>query len=256
MLTLNINSVAYTTIVAMPFIEIKTVHNIVLSYETASLLKRIWAYAIDLILAGIMGFIMIMTALLLGIPNKDAAGWCLGFAYSFYHLISENVLHGSSMGKSLVGIRIIKLTGRESGFSDFFIRWVFRLVDIGVSFGSVACILIGVSRKGQRLGDLVSNTVLVRTIHDKKIHLSHLTTYKTSDGYKPIYPMATLLHEEHALLIKNVLDRNEKYPNAASRSLAKDLYRKLLRELDIKNCQQQPLDFLKTLLKNYIVLTR
>jgi uncharacterized RDD family membrane protein YckC len=240
----------------MPSIEIKTVHNVVLAYQTASLMDRILSFSIDFLIAFIVAVILYLSALALGFDSEITTLIIYVPLLSFYHLTSEFLLNGQSFGKMAMRIRVVKLTGREATFQDYFIRWVFRILDIMFSFGSLSCILISSSTKGQRLGDILANTVLVRTRSERTLALENLTSIKTRETYQHVYPMAVKLTEEQALLIKNVLDRNKKYPGHTSRTLAKELYIKILEELKIENCRQNSMDFLRTILKDYVVLTR
>ena len=58
------------------------------------------------------------------------------------------------------------------------------------------------------------------------------------------------------LLIKNTIDRVSKHPNEANKQLAKDLIVKTADVLGIDVIPKNRMKFLKTLLKDYIVLTR
>jgi len=240
----------------MPSIEIKTVHNVVLAYQTASLLDRILAFSMDFLIAFMAAVILYLSAMALKFDSYIAGLLIYVPLLSFYHLTSEIIMNGRSIGKMAMGIRVVKLTGREATFQDYFIRWVFRILDIMFSLGSLSCILVSSSTKGQRLGDILANTVLVRARGERTMALESLTSIKTRETYQHVYPMAIKLTEEQALLIKNVIDRNKKYPGLTSRMLAKELYNKTLEELGIENCRQNSMDFLRTILKDYVVLTR
>jgi len=240
----------------MPYIEIRTVHNVVIAYETGALMDRIFAFVLDQVIL-IFGCMLLMGLIgAAGIVDSNLLVLCISPFYLFYTLLMESFLDGRTLGKMAMGIKVLKLTGREASFQDYFIRWVFRLVDILFSFGSLASIMISSSKRGQRLGDMLANTVVVRTKEDKSILLNNLSSIRTLDNYEPKYPEAKKLSEEQALLIKNVLDRYKKYPNRASEKMTKELATKLREEFGHTELKQNTQDFLKTLLKDYVVLTR
>jgi len=241
----------------MPYIEIKTVHNVVVAYETAQWNDRAFAFCIDCIIVFFAFCILLASIAVTGILDNDIAAYLLAVPLFFvYHLLSETLLNGQSMGKKAMGIKVVKLTGREVTFQDYFIRWIFRMTDILFSSGTLAIMFISSSKKGQRLGDVLANTVVVRTKAGRSISLADLTSIRNLENYEPKYREATKLSEEQALLIKSVLDRYKRYPNKASTILTQELNRKLIEELKIREVKQNVPDFLNTIVKDYVVLTR
>lgn len=240
----------------MPHIEIRTVHNVVISYEAGRLMDRIFAFVLDQVVLLVSSMFLMGIVAAMGIMNQDLLWLCIAPFYFSYTLIMESFLDGRTLGKIAMGIKVLKLTGREASFQDYFIRWVFRFVDILFSLGSLACIMISSSKRAQRLGDMLANTVVVRVREDKSILLGNLSSIRTLDNYEPRYPEAKKLNEEQALLIKNVLDRYKKYPNRASERMTKEMANKLHSEFGHQEIKQNTVDFLKTVLKDYVVMTR
>ena len=81
----------------------------------------------------------------------------LGFAY--YVALEASV--GSTIGKLLLGIRVIKTDGEPADWKSSFIRNLLRVVD-GIAFYLVAALFAWDSPKRQRLGDRVASTIVVR----------------------------------------------------------------------------------------------
>lgn len=240
----------------MPYIEIRTVHNVVISYEAGRLIDRIFAFVLDQVVLFILCMLILGLIGATGVMDQDLLWLCIAPFYFSYTLIMESFWDGRTLGKMAMGIKVLKLTGREASFQDYFIRWVFRFVDILFSVGSLACIMISSSKRAQRLGDMLANTVVVRTKEDKSVLLGNLSAIRTLDNYEPRYPEAKKLNEEQALLIKNVLDRYKKYPNRASEKMTREMANKLRTEFGHQELKQNTIDFLKTVLKDYVVLTR
>ncbi len=66
---------------------------------------------------------------------------------------------GQTVGKRVMGIRVVRADGSDAGFGPASLRNLLRLVDF---FGIGALMIAGTERK-QRLGDKVAGTVVVRT---------------------------------------------------------------------------------------------
>jgi hypothetical protein len=62
--------------------------------------------------------------------------------------------------------------------------------------------------------------------------------------------------DEDMLLVKNTLERLKSNPNEHYKRLAKELIAKICKELNIPEPTKDRLEFLKTTLQDYIVLTR
>ncbi|MFJ5991353.1 RDD family protein [Lentzea sp. NPDC092896] len=68
---------------------------------------------------------------------------------------------GSTPAMRWLGIRITTLRGGEPSLRDYFVRWLLMVVD-GLFMGLVGAVLIAVTPRHQRLGDMVAGTVVVR----------------------------------------------------------------------------------------------
>ena len=78
-----------------------------------------------------------------------------------YYLVSEGVT-GLTLGKWLMGLRVVKLNGEPYDPRAVLLRNIIRIVDILPFLYLVGLISVAVSRKDQRLGDLAAGTLVVR----------------------------------------------------------------------------------------------
>jgi uncharacterized RDD family membrane protein YckC len=241
-------------------IEINTAQNVTIEYELAPLSIRLVAFLLDLAVIGGGLLIFYFLGLLICGNTKDVFTWYLYLVllpiFLFYSLASEIFLNGQSVGKLALGIRTVKLTGQQAVMSDYIMRWIFRLVDIYMCFGSLAAILISSTDKNQRIGDIVANTVVIRLRATRVLRLKDLLSIHSIDNYQPRYPEVRILSEEDMLLVKTVLERNRKYANQAHQDAQDELVKKLMGLLHINKLEQERSEFLRTLLNDYIVLTR
>ena len=98
--------------------------------------------------------------------SANLSGWAfmlfIGLTLVCY-LVSE-ILTGTTLGKSILGLRVVKLDGQPYGWRFVFIRTIFRVIDALPIFYLVGIIAISVSDKNQRLGDMAAGTMVVRVI--------------------------------------------------------------------------------------------
>lgn len=129
-------------------------------------MTRFLAWSIDL--ACILGVISLISALLgflrlISIEFAQAVTALLYFAVTLsYSMVLEWYWRGQTIGKRLLRLRVVDAQGLRLQASQIVIRNLLRFVDLLPLLylvGGVACL---VSRRGQRLGDLAANTIVVR----------------------------------------------------------------------------------------------
>ncbi|NBC07148.1 MAG: RDD family protein [Bacteroidetes bacterium] len=249
----------------MNTIEIRTTQNVVIEYELASLRERILAFLLDLLIFGMLYLVIVL--LLLGpiIRSLSSGGSLLltvvyqilpigGFMA--YHLVSEIVANGQTWGKRTMGVRVVRLDGKEPGLSDHLLRAVFLIVDFIFSAGVFAALLISSSLKNQRLGDMTANTTVIRLQQNLSFRLSDILNIASLDDYEPHYPQVTQLTEDDMLLIKQVITRYRNHHNPAHAQAVQELVARLQEVLGIQQVPGDKVEFLKTLIRDYIVITR
>lgn len=241
----------------MKNIEIITTQNVVLQYELASLRDRILAFVLDIILLTVA--VLMLTGIVSGIFAGSEALLTIGLfmvscVFIFYSLAFESLNNGQSLGKMAMKIRVIKLAGGHATFSDYAARWAFRMIDIYFSLGGVALILIMSSSKAQRIGDIIANTAVIKTVPNVDIDLHGLLAIHNT-SYTPKYQQAKKLQEQEALLIKTTLERYRKFENV-SHAEALTMLAERVREILGIDDAGEPTVFLRTVLQDYIVLSR
>ncbi|MFL6057913.1 MAG: RDD family protein [Rubrobacteraceae bacterium] len=81
-------------------------------------------------------------------------------AFAYFTLLEGN--RGQTLGKMLLGIKVVREdNGEVPGIGTAAIRTVLRLID-GIFAYLVGFIAIQISSKNQRLGEMASNTLVVR----------------------------------------------------------------------------------------------
>ncbi len=245
----------------MRTIGINTTQNVIIDYQLAGLKDRFFASFIDLLVwLTVSWFFVVFVNFTIDIEegfNGMIFSYFLPLSFFlFYHLFSEVMWEGQSLGKKAIGIKVVRLDGQEAGLSDYLLRSVFLLIDMIFSVGVVGAMLISSSSKTQRLGDMTANTTVIRLSPDLNFRLEDILKINSIENYEPQYPEVRSLSEKDMLLVKQVLNRQRTHSNKAHKDVVDQLVSKLCQELDIKLATQDKIGFLKTLLRDYIVLTR
>jgi uncharacterized RDD family membrane protein YckC len=239
----------------MNSIDIHTTQNVSISYALATLRDRIFAFLID---AVIYGFAIVAAIILFSTleVNMDYASLLFLLpVFLFYSLISELVMNGQSFGKKVLGLRVVKINGRDAAPSDYFVRWIFRFIDIWFSLGSIAVILISTTERRQRLGDLLAQTAIIKLHPWNHIQLDELLKIH-EQGPAPKFLAASQFSEEEMLLVKETLDRAHAYRNSSHLEAVKQLSQKISKELNVEVAEGDAEKFLHTVLTDYITLRR
>jgi uncharacterized RDD family membrane protein YckC len=238
----------------MKTIEINTAQNVTIQYELASFGNRAAAFFIDLIV--LFGLISCLNIFFLQLGSSTVFMYLILLPVMlFYTLFSEILLDGQTIGKKAMGIKVVKLNGDPATAFDYLIRWAFRFLDIWVSAGSIAAMLISSSTYNQRLGCLLSGTTVIKKSSTRTFTLKDILSIQSIQNHIPSFPTVVQLSEQDMLFVKKVLERNKRYKNESHRELLEKLADKIADIIGV-NVQRDKEKFLKTILADYIVLTR
>ncbi len=234
----------------MQTIQVRTTQNVFIHYPLASVGDRILAYLLDQIILIVYS---IATGVLLF--NIDVDQWwvwslIIGLPWLFYSLLFEIFMNGQSPGKSVMNIKVIRLNGTPPTIGDYILRWIFRFIDFWIFSGAVALIFIALGGKGQRLGDVVAGTSVVKLIEQKEITAKEV--FVTADvAYAPIFGQATQLNERDIEIIQRALEVNRDLGNPKPMLAVTE---KIKTQLGIQT-DLPPIKFLYTLIKDFNHLT-
>jgi len=241
----------------MERIKIPTSFNIELDFETPEFHKRLFAWIIDLVI--IFAYCVIAVSIverfsaayksadndLPFLYNMSAVYLLLFVPVLVYHLFFEVVMNGQSIGKKLVGIKVIGEDGGRPALHQYLIRWLIRPVDFAGSFYLVGLLTVVLSRKNQRLGDMAAGTLVIKTKIETDIN--DTVFFELEDEYKPCFPAVMRLSDRDMNTIKSVLINSRRYNNF---DMAARLSEKIRTVLNISD-YVEPVEFLEILLKDY-----
>jgi uncharacterized RDD family membrane protein YckC len=235
----------------MEIITVHTTQNIDIDYEIGGLGERILARLIDfgVFIPFVIAGMFLATALSsMGIGIYFIIVLVL---FTFYDLVSEVFFNGQSAGKRIMKIRVISIDGARPKFSQYLLRWLFRLVDFSITGGLAALITSAVSEKGQRVGDIVAGTALIKTIPRTK--MDNLIFKTAADDYQPVFTQVSQLNDQDISLVYEVI---QSYLKSGNTRIVYTMADKMRQYLSISlPPNMDSMQFLQTILKDYSHIT-
>lgn len=261
----------------MSVIRIMTNFNIELEFPAAPFHRRLLAWIIDIVI--LFFYARLAAEILDSLRDNEQVFWALFIIliipFLCYHLICEVFMNGQSFGKKIMGIRVVNENGGQPNMGQYVIRWIIRTSDLmavviillapiafqggdGEFFWSMAIpmglfladiILVNVSKKNQRLGDMLAHTLLIRSSQKHSIQDTVFLTIE--DSYKPSFPQVMQLSDRDINSLKSILDTAKRKGDFNLAAMATE---KIKSHLKIET-HLSPFDFLETLLKDYNYLS-
>ena len=206
----------------MATISITTTQNVTIDHTLADFRLRLSAYFIDILI--ILAWVIIHSVIKSVIFNDSGFGDAYFYVviisfFSFYTLLMEYFMNGQTPGKRAMNLRVVKLNGNEPSFMDYFIRWSLRFIEIYLSSGVLAAIMINTTNLNQRLADIIAGTVIVKIKGTLSINSVDLLKINSQNNYEPSYPEVIIFSENDMLTIKKLVDRYLSIDNESHRLL-------------------------------------
>lgn len=222
----------------MSTVKISTPFNVALDFELAEFHKRMLAYFIDLLIMityawGMRKFLYDQVDL--EFANNTSIGpdlLLVSLPMLLYPLICEVYFHGQSLGKKVLGIRVLSIEGGEPHLGQYLMRWIFRVFEWPLVFGLlfqvvlpgmfiflqvifvgiggvIVTIIIAVTKNNQRFGDLAAGTVVINTRIKSSIH-DTIFLEVTQKDYRVMFPEVMRLSDRDINTIKSVINTAQK----------------------------------------------
>jgi uncharacterized RDD family membrane protein YckC len=227
-------------------ISVRTAQNVFIHYPVASIGDRILAHLLDQLIK----VLYVIVLFLLFISAKLDEAWIIYVLFALpiilYTLIFEIFMNGQTPGKRALNIQVVRLDGTPPSMGGYVIRWMFSLLEFTVSSGIIAVITVLVTGKGQRLGDVVAGTSVVKLIK-QEVYSSREVFVSTDDAYQPTFSQVIALSEKDIELIQQALEVNRIQDNSKPMLMATDRVKSLL---GIQS-DMPPVKFLYTIVKDY-----
>ena len=231
----------------MSKIGIETTQNVQLNFPVASVGERIAAYLLDALFLGVCGFFAMLIFGLLG--NDYVFVFIFLVPLLFYSLLFETFMNGQTPGKRIMKIKVCKVEGDAPAFIHYLIRWMFRLVDISLTNGVAAILTIVIGEKGQRIGDILAKTTVVKTNHTMK--LSNTILSEVPENYQLVFPESRKIEDKDLELFKRVIQQLKTMDDPVEKlTFGLKARAKVMDQLGMKT-EMQPEQFFQTLIDDY-----
>ena len=166
--------------------------------QLADVGQRAVASFIDIVMKGlIFSFMMIIVSMfglsLFGLFWEDSTLMIiLYFLVVFipiflYDSLMEYFCGGRTLGKMMMGLRVVTADGSKPSFAATFTRSLFYLLEGYTGFGLVAMLF---SKDNQRLGDIAADTYVIKERFMYVANPLAATKAMFPQDYKPAYPQA------------------------------------------------------------------
>lgn len=244
-------------------IQFETPENVEIRYQPGGVGHRFVAWLIDQILVILVSFVLFFVILIAGIffgaivddvmnslsemisdaETDPRAGQqfvlyvfgfltlLLGLGNMLYFMTTEFFMRGQTVGKRLIEIRVVKANGFALDPVSILIRNIFRLID---NFAPLWIVPV-LSKKGQRLGDMVAGTIVVADKPAPLCRVREELADRVAADAKFRFDHATLsrLRPFDFDTIEQILDRWDEIPRTQLTSLLDRLIDPLARRLKV-----------------------
>jgi uncharacterized RDD family membrane protein YckC len=237
--------------------RVNTTQNVVINYKVANIGERLLARLIDdvFFIVYLVIAYMIYGQLMSGVDDPEGKTGILiscliPIPVLTYTLWCEPLFNGRSIGKLIMGLKVVKTNGTPATIGDSAFRWVTRLLEgEAVSFFTALALPVAlISGKGQRIGDMVAGTMVISTKY--KTSLRNTIIQQINPYYKVVFPQVSNLSDRDMNIIRDVMQQSFDTGNYA---LLEYLAHKVKTVMNVWPPPQQlpTMHFLKIVLADY-----
>lgn len=234
----------------MQTISVRTTQNVFIQYPLASVGDRILGYLIDQLIFVVYFFIVIAISVSIDLKQIWVLVAVLSIPYILYRLLFEIFMNGQTPGKRAMQIKVVRINGTPATVGDYVLRWIFGLIELNIASGLIAMLSVIIGGKGQRLGDLVAGTTVIKLIEQRQATAQEVFV-SPENNYEVSFPQAVQLNPSDIELIQRSLEINRDLGNQKP-MLA--ITEKVKTQLGVKT-DMPPIKFLYVLIKDYNHLT-
>jgi len=234
----------------MQTVRVRTTQNVFIDYPVASIGDRILGHLVDRIV-----LILYSVAVVSALVDLDVDVWyvwliLLGLPWMLYNLLFEIFMNGQTPGKQVMKTKVVRMNGTPPTVGDYLLRWIFSFVDFYILSGALAVVIIAMGGKGQRLGDIVAGTSVVKLIEQHQITAKEVFV-TAEEMHVPTFTQVTQLNANDIELIQRALEVNRELGNLQPVMMITEKIKTLLGiQTDLP-----PVTFLYTIIKDYNSLT-
>jgi uncharacterized RDD family membrane protein YckC len=224
---------------------IETPEQIGLHFALAGVGSRFLAILLDTvfqIVAALLVTIAIVAVIAVTGPGGAPSVWLLAFAalgaflllYGYF-AIFEILWNGQTPGKRIIGIRVIKESGRPLTPAETIGRNLMRIVDQMPAMYAIGLVTMFLNSRNKRLGDLVAGAIVIRESKQNKEKPWLATPAGPSQPLpaQPAYPAAQRISVENLRLLDTFLNRRHEMTADVRSRMANQILARLNEQMEI-----------------------
>ena len=258
----------------MEKVDFVSAQQVKIEFELATVFQRGIAYVLDTLISYVY-VILVMILILSNFSYSDADNvlgiftFLITLPIVLYKPLMEYFFNGQTLGKMVVGIRMVRANGDRLTIRDIFVRWVMRgeyfwlsmFSNAGyigfIPFISIIDLLVAsMTPLRQRIGDMMVSVIAVRTRPSRKFSLNDVLSKQTTVIYSPTYEGCISFTDEDMIYMKKVIEQYKKFQEPEVKELLDEVTKKTMDRLEIEGPVPNQIEFLETVLKDYVQLTR
>jgi len=249
----------------------KSAQHVLIDFEAASVFQRIAAYILDTVILSVYLFIAMM-AIQFDDIFTDFGSWLfytllfIKIPWIIYQPTMEYFTGGQTIGKMVLGIRVLKTNGERIGVKEVMTRWFFRGDFLWISanyfilfipvLNLIDAFICGLSTNNQRLGDSLAGTIVVRNKSTQHYTLADVLKIQSNENYTPKYPQVVRFTDEDMIYVKNCIQHYKRQKGKEIEHLITLIAAESARLIGLEKAPDESVKFLETIINDYVVLTR
>lgn len=195
--------------------RVLTTQNVAINYQVANVGERLLARLLDLVFFAVY-LVLAYWAMGLVVSRMDfdtmqkvtsVVSWLILIPVLTFTLWCEPLFNGRSFGKLIMGLKVVKTNGTPAGIGDFAYRWVMRLFE--GEAGLFTCLALPVaiiSGKGQRIGDMVADTMVIKI--KQRTSLRNTILQQINPQYRVVFPQVAYLTDRDMNVIRDIMQQS------------------------------------------------
>jgi uncharacterized RDD family membrane protein YckC len=230
-------------------LTIETPEQMTVEFKVAGIGSRFLAMAVDTLIQIGIGIVLLLIFVALATGGaftwmRGSAVWIGGAAVAIvflltfgYFAIFEIMWNGQTPGKRVIGIRVVKDSGRPLTPPETIGRNLLRIVDQLPAFYALGIVVALCNAQNRRLGDFLAGSIVVRegSLAEIKPVWQARETPPAPSGPVPILPVAGVssLSIEDLVLMDTFLNRRSDLSADVRARMADEILRKLAPKLSL-----------------------